>query len=436
MTAIGLGSAFGNLLEGHIDLAWKDLHRLTEDQNNFVRMHAYHSLGRASIFKATEAKDDNIFKSELITAIDYFEISSKESKYSPASFCCPFYRSFLAITSQEAKEDEVQKYLTEARKAVGGSESKDELLAAVENLARALQEAQSLKNKPFQEVVSEFKSYSRHCLKAAEHMKAAEDKAPGAVKLMRRGNLLLEERIQITIAEIREKAKQICQITRGSGTKFEGPGAEINNAAKALSLNDIHRTQRGITRITDQIKEFGRLLPEGKRKFVCGLVEEIKLAKEIPDKFDKIELAVTHIFSAIGTTLQVEDVCRDIKREIHEATGIILKRLDDNQRITVQAILNALEERGDQDREFKELLDRLGELISELKQTQIEDPALKKDMTEAEGYIKDAELDVKHALEYTIPLIPLFLNYKGVIELGSGLNLLNAWNKLVGSLRL
>jgi hypothetical protein len=42
---------------------------------------------------------------------------------------------------------------------------------------------------------------------------------------------------------------------------FETPGAEINNAAKELSLEDIHRTQRGIARITYQIKDICRLLP-------------------------------------------------------------------------------------------------------------------------------------------------------------------------------
>ncbi len=36
---------------------WKDLHRLTKTNNSDVRMYAYYSLGKASVFKAIEAKD-------------------------------------------------------------------------------------------------------------------------------------------------------------------------------------------------------------------------------------------------------------------------------------------------------------------------------------------------------------------------------------------
>ena len=155
--ADALGAAFGHVPDKA--QAWQDLHRLTQDEDSDVRMHAYHSLGRASVFKATEAKDNGTLKRELEAAVVYFEKSSQESKYSPARFCHPFYRTYLAITFQEAKEDEVQKYLAEAKEAVGSSKSKDELLKAVENLAEALQESQRLKDRSFQEVASELNSY-------------------------------------------------------------------------------------------------------------------------------------------------------------------------------------------------------------------------------------------------------------------------------------
>jgi HEAT repeat protein len=119
--------------------AWQDLYRLTQDEDRYVRMFAYHSLGRASVFKATEKADKNALKKKLEAAVAYFKNSSYE-RGSPAKFCYPFYRSYLAITFQGAKEDEVQRYLAEAKEAVGSSKSKDELLKAVENLALALQE--------------------------------------------------------------------------------------------------------------------------------------------------------------------------------------------------------------------------------------------------------------------------------------------------------
>jgi uncharacterized protein (UPF0305 family) len=177
------------------------------------------------------AADKDTMKKELETALSYFEMSCKESIVSPARFCHPFYRAYFAIAFLEAKDNEVQRYLAEAEDAIGGSESRGELLAAVENLVEALKESQRLKDRPIQEVASKLNTYRLYCEKAAEHMKSAEDRAPDAVKLMRVVNLILEERIQATITEIQEQAKRICQITHGSGTEYEAPGTKIYRAA-------------------------------------------------------------------------------------------------------------------------------------------------------------------------------------------------------------
>jgi len=238
--AYAIGSIFSYIPDK--DEAWEDLVYLSKDSNKFVRVNAYHSLGRVNIFKATTAKDNDTLKRNLEDAINYFDKSSYDSDRSPSRFCYPFYRSYYAITFQDAKENEVYRYLAEAKKAVGGSESKEELLLAVDNLAKALQEAKSQRDRPLEDNVSDLNCYRWYCEKAAEYMAAAEDEAPGAVRFMRKCNPLLEERIQSTIAEIQEKAMQICQITRGSGIKFEAPVAEINRAAKALSLEDIQKT--------------------------------------------------------------------------------------------------------------------------------------------------------------------------------------------------
>ncbi|HEX7445696.1 MAG TPA: HEAT repeat domain-containing protein, partial [Methanothrix sp.] len=288
--AFALGTAFP-----HVPVkkqAWKVLMRLTRDKDDYVRMFAYYSSGRASIFKATLAKDNGTLKRELKAAVVYFEKSSQEAVYSPASFCHPFYRSYLAITFQDAKEDEVQRYLAEAKKAVNGSKCKDELLLAVENLTLALQEAQRLKDRPLQEIVSELNSYRWYCENAAKHMTAAEDEAPGAVKLMRMCNPLLEERIQTTIAEIQEKAWQICQITRGSGTEFEAPGAQIHQAATGLSIGDLVSIQRSSSSIVKQLRKFCRLLPENEKDQVCEVVKQIEREPDFPEKLHLIERAL------------------------------------------------------------------------------------------------------------------------------------------------
>jgi hypothetical protein len=190
--------------------AWQDHAKLTQDEDSKVRMHAYHSLGRASVSKATEADDPDTLKKELNDAIAFFEKAAKESWYGPASFCYPFYRTYYTITFGDGKEEEVQRYFAEAKEAVGDSDSKDDLLKAVENLAEALRESQRLKIRSIQDLTCELNTYRWYCEKAADHMAAVESKALGAVKLMRSGNPLLQGRIQTTIREIQEKARQIC----------------------------------------------------------------------------------------------------------------------------------------------------------------------------------------------------------------------------------
>ena len=279
------------------DQTWKDLHSLTQESDSYVRMYAYHSLGRASILKATEveANDKIKLKSELEAAVAYFEKSSQVDWFGPARFCYPFYRTYLAITFHEAKEDEVQRYLLEAKGAVGRSESKDELLKAVENLARALQESQRLKDRSVKEVASELNTYQWYCEKAADYLVTVEKKAPGTVKLMRRCNPFIEERIQFTINEIQAKARQICRITRGSGTEFEAPGAQIHQAATGLSTGELVSIQRSSSSIVKQLKKFCRLLTENEKDQVCRDVDEIEHEADIPEKLHLIDRALFNL---------------------------------------------------------------------------------------------------------------------------------------------
>ncbi len=310
---LSLGSAFSHV-PNKVE-AWQDLHKLTQDEDNDVRMYAYHSLGKAYVYKATESEDINILRKHMRAAIGYYEKSAQLSEYSPARFCYPFYCSYFALTFQGASQESVQKYLIEAKEAVGGSDSRNELLKAVENLAEALQEAQRLKSKSVEEIADNLNAYSWYCNKAAENMVAAEESAPGAVKLMRKCNPLLEEKIQATIAEIQKKAKQICQTAHGTGTEYEAPGTEMYNATKDLSAADLVSIQRSSCRIVHQLKKFCKLLPDNEKGLVCEVIEEIGHAAYFPDRLEKILLALTYVSPAIENATKIK--------------GEMLARLDD-----------------------------------------------------------------------------------------------------------
>ena len=86
-------------------------------------------------------------------------------------------------------------------------------------------------------------------------------KAPGTVKLLRKCNPIIEERIKSTITGIQKAAREICQVTRGSGTKYEAPGAQINQEVKSLSSEDPIKIFKTSTRIAKILKDFCGLLP-------------------------------------------------------------------------------------------------------------------------------------------------------------------------------
>ena len=58
--ASALGSAFSHVPDKQ--QAWNDLHRLTNDEDSYVRASSNHSLGKVSIFKASKQKKKKITK--------------------------------------------------------------------------------------------------------------------------------------------------------------------------------------------------------------------------------------------------------------------------------------------------------------------------------------------------------------------------------------
>ncbi len=231
-----LGQAFPHVPDKN--QAWDDMLRLTQDEDSNVRVYANHSLGRATIFRATEAESEEEFRKGLETALAFFEKASTEATYiNPSDFCFPFYRSFYAITfnKHEAKA-EVQRYLAEVKKAAKGSENKELLLEAIENLANALTEAQRLREANLDTIKRNLNVYRQYCDHAADLICAAEEKTPGAARVLRRGLPIIDERIKLIISEIQEKARAVCKQTQG--TLLEEHGEETSRYAQELSIQD------------------------------------------------------------------------------------------------------------------------------------------------------------------------------------------------------
>ena len=233
-TADVLGTAFQHVPDKYE--AWKDLHRLTGDDDRNVRAYANHSLGRVSIFRASGAESEESFRKKMKNALEFFERSSKEAIYfNPSSFCLPFYRLFYTLMfEKEGAENEVKRYLAEAKSASKGSKNKEALLEAVENLANALSEAHKVTG--FDVMKSNLRTYRQYCDSAVDLIGDAEGRAPSAVRVLRHRMPIIDELKKAITREIQEKAKAVCRETRG--TPLEELGLATAKSAQELPTQD------------------------------------------------------------------------------------------------------------------------------------------------------------------------------------------------------
>ncbi len=220
--------------------AWEIFQILRQDENGNVRSYAYFALGRACIFKAIEVANIKEFKTYIEEAIDFFERSSKEvPSLNPAAFCLPFYKSLFSILyTSTPVEEEVQRYLAEARQAIIESESRETLLEAVENLSKALQEVKSY---TADEIVSRSKAYTRYCIQAAECLREVNSKAPYASKIVdaiavEKGIIILDDKIKNLFKEVEAAARDLCMRSRGSPQE----GVDKSNYEKIKILGQVN----------------------------------------------------------------------------------------------------------------------------------------------------------------------------------------------------
>ena len=306
--------------------ACKDLLALTKNEDRNVRVSANHSLGKISVYRATTAEDKDLLQKELDNAIGFFETSAtlaRESNWiNPAEFCLPFYRSYYSVifTPQEA-EEEVKKNLDEAKRAISGSESREKLLEAVENLSNALNEAQKLRD--LDDIKADLNACRRYCDRACELLNSTEGKAPRATLLVRRWLLpVINEQIQRTIEEIQEKSKALRKKTRNAESPLETLGIEINQYVSELSKKDYLKSERTVPGITRVLGNYCKHLPEEKRGYACELIEEINDEEKLSDKLNKIVLILTYFDPQIEIEIKSSNHQFNAK-QLYPTIGII-----------------------------------------------------------------------------------------------------------------
>lgn len=105
--------------------------------------------------------------------------------------------------------------------------------------------------------------------------------------------------------------------------------------------------------------------------------------------------------------------------------GSITQQLNQTQLVLTENLLQALDNNMVSEPEMQQMLAALEDRL----------PSLPHHQADIAEIIKDPEMDARHKLKVTLPIIPMLVEYEGELELGSGFNVKSAWQQLVTKLR-
>ena len=186
----------------------------------------------------------------------------------PAAFCLPFYRSLHSLLFTEMpREDEVQRYLAEAKEAIEASESREVLLEAVNNLSKALQEVRTYSIDDIILRKRDLRSYTKYCLQTAQCLREARDKAPLASKiidytLIEKSIPIVDQKIKALFRDVEAAAGRLCKSTKG--TDLEAFGRDAYESTRGLNKVDSWiAADQYLERIVPLLKRHCNRLPKG-----------------------------------------------------------------------------------------------------------------------------------------------------------------------------
>nr|WP_242027424.1 hypothetical protein [Sphaerospermopsis sp. FACHB-1094] len=105
---------------------------------------------------------------------------------------------------------------------------------------------------------------------------------------------------------------------------------------------------------------------------------------------------------------------------------VIIEQLNHTQLVLIEKMLDAIETNQISESEMQHMLVVLEERIPSL--------SLSSQPAVAE-IIQSPQLDAKHKLVVSMPIVPFLINYEGELELGTGFNLQSAWDYIMNKLR-
>lgn len=140
--------------------------------------------------------------------------------------------------------------------------------------------------------------------------------------------------------------------------------------------------------------------------------------QQVNTKLDRLSAGQKAIYENINYLRQ--GLLVHYKASERNIIAAITEQLDQAQITTISTILDALEADQVSEGEMQDILQSIYLSLTTLQQRGIALPVHQKTLAEV---INRAELDTKHRLKVSLPIIPFLLDYEGELELGTGIKL-------------
>jgi hypothetical protein len=282
-----------------------------------------------------------------------------------------------------------------------------------------------------------------------------------------------EHQIETDMADIAEEVATIIESESHKtslGTSPIIPEKE-SQEKKSLQLEmvRIRHLQDNIQKDLHLLKEYEDTLrleddPRRRAKYRREIEQLRKSAASYKSEYDELQIQVADKPSVtmqnVGTQLQqmdakldtllegqktIQDNLVDMRKTIvarfnaNEQTIIatIVDRLDEEQLVNTQAVLDSLVIGQFTENELQDTLVAVRDSLNEIRQreTFLFDSLLTSEIENMSDVVDESKLDVSHKLKVTVPIIPFILSYEGEMGLKSGMNLESAWTKLLKRVR-
>lgn len=187
--------------------------------------------------------------------------------------------------------------------------------------------------------------------------------------------------------------------------------------------------QREIEQLRESANRYEQELDELKRQIISGPTVHTQTVasqlQQLHTKLDRLSAGQKAIYENINHLRQ--GLLTRYKASEQNIIAAITEQLDRDQITTLSTILDALEAEQVSEGEMQNILQSIHLSLTTLQQQGIALPAEQETLAEL---INAPEVDIKHRLKVSLPIIPFLLGYEGELELGTGVELKAVWQKL------